>query len=53
MLTLGLGVLAGLADLVGGFFIIRGQWSREYLKYFIALGAGFMLAVALLEMIPE
>jgi len=46
-------VLAAGADLVGGFFVIRRQWSREYLKYFIALGAGFMLAVALLEMVPE
>ncbi|MHB8542070.1 MAG: ZIP family metal transporter [Candidatus Acidiferrales bacterium] len=48
-----LGVLAAGADLVGGFFVIRRHWSREYLKYFIALGAGFMLAVALLEMVPE
>lgn len=51
--ALSLGVLAAGADLVGGFFVIRRQWSREYLKYFIALGAGFMLAVALLEMVPE
>jgi zinc and cadmium transporter len=51
--ALGLGVLAGLADMVGGFFIIHREWSREYLKYFIALGAGFMLAVALLDMVPE
>lgn len=53
LLALCLGVLAAGADLVGGFFVIRRQWSREYLKYFIALGAGFMLAVALLEMVPE
>lgn len=51
--ALSLGVLAAGADLVGGFFVIRRHWSREYLKYFIALGAGFMLAVALLEMVPE
>lgn len=51
--ALSLGVLAAGADLVGGFFVIRRQWSREYLKYFIALGAGFMLAVAMLEMVPE
>lgn len=48
-----LGVLAAAADLIGGFFVIRRQWSREYLKYFVALGAGFMLAVALLDMVPE
>jgi len=53
LFALSLGVLAAGADLVGGFFVIRRQWSREYLKYFIALGAGFMLAVALLEMVPE
>lgn len=48
-----LGIAAAAADLVGGFLIVRRQWSREFLKYFIALGAGFMLAVAVLEMIPE
>ena len=53
LFALSLGVLAAGADLVGGFFVIRRHWSREYLKYFIALGAGFMLAVALLEMVPE
>ncbi|HEV2488427.1 MAG TPA: ZIP family metal transporter [Candidatus Acidoferrales bacterium] len=52
-LALTLGALAAGADIAGGYFIIRRQWSREYLKYFIALGAGFMLAVAFLEMIPE
>lgn len=53
LLALTLGLIAGAADLVGGLLVIRRQWSRAYLKYFIALGAGFMLAVALLEMIPE
>lgn len=53
LLAVLLGSLAAGADLLGGFFVIRRQWSREYLKYFIALGAGFMLAVALLEMVPE
>lgn len=48
-----LGILAGAADLAGGYLITLRQWSREYLKYFIALGAGFMLAVVFLEMIPE
>jgi zinc transporter ZupT len=48
-----LGLTAGAANVVGGLLIARRQWSRRYLKYFIALGAGFMLATALLEMIPE
>ncbi|MFZ0641405.1 MAG: ZIP family metal transporter [Candidatus Acidiferrales bacterium] len=53
LLALCLGALAAAANLAGGFFVVHRQWSREYLKYFIALGAGFMLAVALLDMVPE
>ncbi|MFZ0633881.1 MAG: ZIP family metal transporter [Candidatus Acidiferrales bacterium] len=52
-LALLLGMIAAAANVVGGFAIVRRQWSRAYLKYFIALGAGFMLATAFLEMIPE
>jgi zinc and cadmium transporter len=52
-LALCLGALAAAANLAGGFFVVGRQWSREYLKYFIALGAGFMLAVALVDMVPE
>src|SRR5262249_9772106 len=47
------GVIAAAANVVGGLAIVRRQWSQAYLKYFIALGAGFMLATAFLEMIPE
>src|SRR6202035_1083057 len=39
-------------NLLGGLLIARRHWSRAWLKYFIALGAGFMLATAMLEMIP-
>ncbi len=53
LLGLLLGVTAAGANVLGGSLIAHGQWSRRYLKYFIALGAGFMLATALLEMIPE
>jgi zinc and cadmium transporter len=52
-LAAALGLSAAAANLLGGLFIARRQWSRRYLKYFIALGAGFMLATALIEMIPE
>jgi ZIP family zinc transporter/zinc and cadmium transporter len=48
-----LGVVAAGANLLGGVLVAHRQWSRQYLKYFIALGAGFMLATALLEMFPE
>jgi zinc and cadmium transporter len=53
LLALLLGVIAAGANVIGGLAIVRGQWSRTFLKYFIALGAGFMLATAFLEMIPE
>jgi len=53
VLAAALGLSAAAANLLGGLFIARRQWSRRYLKYFIALGAGFMLATALIEMIPE
>jgi zinc and cadmium transporter len=53
LLAILLGVTAALANLFGGLLVAKGQWSHRYLKYFIALGAGFMLATALLEMIPE
>ena len=48
-----LGVTAAGANVLGGLLVTHREWSRRYLHYFIALGAGFMLATALLEMIPE
>jgi zinc transporter ZupT len=48
-----LGVIAALADLLGGVLLVRSRWAGRYLRYFIALGAGFMMAVALLDMMPE
>jgi zinc and cadmium transporter len=32
---------------------VRREWPRKFLQYFLALGAGYMLAVALVEIIPE
>lgn len=53
-LSLVLGAVAGLADLVGGALVAgRRHWDRTFLQYFLALGAGFMLAVAFLRMVPE
>jgi zinc and cadmium transporter len=48
-----LGITAAFANVIGGSLIVNREWSRGYLRYFMALGAGFMLATALLEMIPE
>ncbi len=51
--SLVLGLTAALANLVGGAVIVRKDWDRRFLRYFVALGAGFMLATALVEMVPE
>ena len=49
-----LGAVAGLADLLGGALVARRRrWDRAFLQYFLALGAGFMLAAAFLRMVPE
>ncbi|MBI3696826.1 MAG: ZIP family magnesium transporter, partial [Acidobacteria bacterium] len=53
MLPLLLGLTAALAEVFGGFIIVRQNWERRYLQYFIALGAGFLLGAVFLEMIPE
>jgi len=53
LLSLALGFIASIADIVGGLVLVRRNWEKRYLRYFVALGAGFMLAVAFLEMIPE
>ncbi len=52
-ISLTLGVVAGLANLFGGAIVTARPWSRTFLAYFIALGSGFMLAAALVEMVPE
>jgi ZIP family zinc transporter/zinc and cadmium transporter len=51
-LSLLLGLVAALANVFGGLFLVQRTWERRYLKYFMALGAGFMLATAIVEMVP-
>ncbi len=51
-LSLALGLLAASANVFGGAIIVQRNWERDYLKYFIALGAGFMLATAFIEIVP-
>ena len=48
-----LGLTAAAANVFGGAIIVQRNWERRYLRYFVALGAGFMLATALMEMVPE
>src|SRR5271154_5225195 len=52
-LAAGLGLIAAAGNLIGGYFVVRRDWSRRYLQYFLALGAGYMLAVSFLDVIPE
>ena len=53
MLAALLGLIAAGGNLLGGYFVVYREWPRRYLQYFLALGAGYMLSVALLEVIPE
>ena len=48
-----LGLTAAAANVFGGAIIVQRNWERRYLRYFVAVGAGFMLATALVEMVPE
>ncbi len=52
-LSILLGLTAAGADAFGGAIIVQKNWERRYLKYFVALGAGFMLATSVTEMVPE
>jgi ZIP family zinc transporter/zinc and cadmium transporter len=52
-LSLLLGLGAGLADYLGGILLVRRSPSARGLRYFVALGSGFMLSAVLLEMVPE
>jgi ZIP family zinc transporter/zinc and cadmium transporter len=45
-------VAAG-ANVVGGIIVTSHKWARRSLRYFIALGSGFMLGTIFLEMLPE
>src|SRR5579863_9265643 len=48
-----LGLLAALADIAGGLVLVRARGIERFLRYFVALGAGFLMATAVVEMAPE
>jgi zinc and cadmium transporter len=48
-----LGLVAAAGNLLGGYFVVRKEWPRQYLQYFLALGSGYMLAVVFVEILPE
>ena len=52
-LSILLGLSAAAANIFGGAVLVQKNWDRSYLRYFVALGAGFMLATALVEMVPQ
>src|ERR1700691_6281408 len=52
LLSLLLGLSASAANVFGGAIIVQKHWERSYLKYFIALGAGFMLSTPIVEIFP-
>jgi ZIP family zinc transporter/zinc and cadmium transporter len=52
-ISLILGTIAALADVAGGLVLVHARGVERYLRYFVALGAGFLMATALIEMAPE
>ena len=52
-LAAGLGLVAAGGNLLGGYFVVRKEWPRQFLQYFLALGSGYMLAVVFVEILPE
>lgn len=45
--------VTAVATIIGGLVVtLRRRWDAALLHYFVALGAGFMLAAAVLEMMP-
>jgi zinc and cadmium transporter len=52
-LAAGLGLVAAAGNLIGAYFVVRREWPQRFIHDFLALGAGYMLAVAFLDVIPE
>ncbi|MBI4037210.1 ZIP family metal transporter [Candidatus Daviesbacteria bacterium] len=53
LLALLLSAVAGLADVLGGFFSVAQKVNHKTLRYFISTSAGFILAVTILDLYPE
>jgi zinc and cadmium transporter len=48
-----LAIVAAGANVAGGAIVTAHRWAHSSLRYFIALGSGFMLGAVFLEMLPE
>jgi zinc transporter ZupT len=46
-------LIAASANIIGGLMVTRTTWAHRSLRYFIAVGSGFMLGTVFLEMIPQ
>jgi zinc transporter ZupT len=48
------GLVTALAEILGGSLVVmRKEWPQRIQEYLLALGAGFILALVFLELIPE
>src|SRR5436309_11037288 len=48
------GLIAAAAQILGGTLVVlRKEWPRHVQEYLLALSAGFLLALAFFELIPE
>jgi zinc transporter ZupT len=53
-IALVLSLISGMTIIIGGYlFSLNKMWEKKYIDFFIALGAGYILSVAFIEMIPE
>ncbi len=47
------GLIAAIANVAGGLILVsRRHWNDLVLRYFLGLGAGFMLATSIVHMLP-
>ena len=46
-------LIAAAANVIGGLMVTQNNWAHRSLRYFIAVGSGFMLGTVFLGMIPE
>jgi zinc and cadmium transporter len=53
ILSLLFALLAATANVIGGLMVTQNKWAQRSLRYFIAVGAGFMLGTVFVEMIPK
>jgi zinc transporter ZupT len=54
LIIIAAGVLASAAEIVGGSLVVlRSAMPKKIQEYLLALGAGFLLALVIVELIPE